>query len=239
MTWRSLTFSSCAILLAALPLAAVDVSGTVQIRDSAKGQTVKRKDFSGAVLSFRAVGSPAPAAPAKHAVMEQRSKTFVPHVLPVVAGTAIDFPNFDPIFHNAFSRFSGQIFDVGLYAPGTSRTVKFVRTGAVRVFCNIHSDMTAVILVLNTPNFAVTGKDGSFHVDLPPGSYDVSVFHERATDETLQRLSQRILVADTPVKLAPISISEAGYLLAPHKNKYGQDYGPPSDDKVIYPGVRN
>ncbi len=239
MTWRSLTFSSLAIALAVSILQAADVSGTVQIRDSRNGKAAKRKDFSGAVISLKPVGQPSPAPPAKHAVMEQRTKTFTPHVLPVVAGTAIDFPNFDPIFHNAFSRFSGQVFDVGLYPPGTSRTVRFTRTGAVRVFCNIHSDMTAVILVLNTQYFTTTVKDGGFHLDVPPGNYDLAVFHERATDEILQGLSQRVVVGGDGIKLAPITISEAGYLLAPHKNKYGQEYGPPPDDKVLYPGVRN
>jgi plastocyanin len=240
MTWRSRTFFEFAILLVALvPLRAAEVSGTVQIRDSRNGQVAKRKDYSGAVISLRPVGLPVPAPPAKHAVIEQRNKTFTPHILPILAGTTVDFPNFDPVFHNAFSRFSGQIFDVGLYPPGTSRSVRFTRTGAVRIFCNIHADMTAVILVLGTSYFAVTNREGGFRLDVPAGSYDLAVFHERATEETLQRLSQRIAVGSEPLKLPGIVISEAGYLLAPHKNKYGLDYGPPPDDKTIYPGARN
>jgi len=171
--------------------------------------------------------------------MLQKNKMFTPHVLPVEAGTIIDFPNADPIFHNAFSSYNGQVFDVGLYPPGTSKSVRFTKTGIVRVFCNIHPSMSAVILVLPTPYFTTTAKDGTFELELPPGSYDVGVFHERATEQTLQTLTQRILVTDTPVRIAPIMVSEAGYLQMPHKNKYGKEYGPPPDDQIVYPGVRN
>jgi hypothetical protein len=96
-----------------------------------------------------------------------------------------------------------------------------------------------VILVLGTPYFIATGKDGSFEMDVPPGSYDLSVFHERATEQTLQGLSQRVLVTGQPQRIQPIMVSEAGYLVTPHKNKYGKDYAPPPDDQVLYPGARN
>lgn len=196
------------------------------------------KDYSGVVISLQAVNQPPAGAPDKHASMLQKNKMFTPHILPVVAGTTIDFPNADPIFHNAFSSYSGQIFDVGLYPPGGSRSVRFQRPGIVRVFCNIHPSMSAVILVLTTPWFAVTPHDGSFHLDVPPGSYDLSVFHERATEESLRSLSRRILVTSDGVRIPPIAVSEAGYLMAPHKNKYGKDYDPSPDDKTFYPGTR-
>ena len=96
--------------------------------------------------------------------MLQKNKVFVP---PVAAGTAVDFPNADPIFHNAFSSYDGQIFDVGLYPPGTTRSVYFRRACFVRVFCKIHAAMSAVILVLPTPYFATTAKDGTFRIDVP------------------------------------------------------------------------
>jgi len=96
-----------------------------------------------------------------------------------------------------------------------------------------------VVLVLGTQYFVTTAKDGTFQLDVPPGSYEVNIFHERSTEQTLQALSQRILVADQPLRIATIVVSEAGYLLSPHKNKYGKDYPPPSDDQIVYPGVRN
>ncbi len=90
--------------------------------------------------------------------MLQKNKMFTPHILPIVAGTAVDFPNSDPIFHNAFSSYDGQIFDVGLYPPGSSKSVRFGRPGVVRVFCNIHPAMSAIILVLQC--IAVFRADG-------------------------------------------------------------------------------
>jgi hypothetical protein len=94
--------------------------------------------------------------------------------------------------------------------------------------------MSALILVLSTPYFTATEKDGSFEIDVPPGAYDLNVFHERATEQTLQQLSRRILVTDKPQRESPIAVSESGYLPAPHKNKYGNDYGAPPDDTVSY-----
>jgi plastocyanin len=233
MTWLSLICSS----LLAVSLQAAAVSGSVELKGSRVAAVTRDKDYSGVVLSLRPVGAPAPAAPAKHATMLQKNKMFTPHILPVVAGTTIDFPNADPIFHNAFSSYSGQVFDVGLYPPGTSRSVRIQRPGLVRVFCNIHPSMSAVILVLATPYFTETARDGSFKLDVPAGTYDLDVFHERATEETLQTLSRRVIVGPDAVHLDKLEISEAGYLMAPHKNKYGKDYDPPPDDRIFYPGA--
>lgn len=224
--------------LLAVSLSAATVSGTVELRESHIDSVSRGKNYAGVVISLRAAGQPAVAVPEKHAIMLQKNKMFTPHILPVLAGTTIDFPNADPIFHNAFSSYSGQIFDVGLYPPKTSRSVRFQRPGIVRVFCNIHPSMSAIILVLETPYFTVTPHDGSFHLDVPPGSYDLSVFHERATEQELQSLSRRIVVTEEGLKLPPIVVSEAGYLMAPHKNKYGKDYDPPPEDKTFYPGSR-
>jgi plastocyanin len=220
----------------ALSARAAMVTGSVSLRDSQVEAVNKHRDFSGVVISLVPVGGPASPAPAKHAVMSQKNKTFSPHILPIPAGTTVDFPNFDPIFHNAFSSYNGQIFDVGLYPPGGSKSVRFTRTGVVRVFCNIHPTMSAVILVLATPWFTATAKNGSFSLDVPPGSYDLSVFHERATEQTLATFNQRIVVTDRNYTPPPIIVSEAGYLVAPHKNKYGKDYTAPPGDQVAYPG---
>src|SRR4030095_11393516 len=109
--------------------------------------------------------------------------------------STVEFPNADPIFHNAFSNFSGQIFDVGLYPPGTSRTVKFRKEGTVRIFCNIHPTMSAVISVLKTPWFDVSASDGSFKIsDVPPGEYMLNVFHERASEMALKKAERRAAV---------------------------------------------
>ena len=89
--------------------------------------------------------------PAAHAQIVQKNKKFSPHILAVTTGTTVDFPNNDPIFHNAFSNFEGKVFDIGLYPPGTSKSVRLDRPGVVRVFCNIHPTMSAIIAVLSTP----------------------------------------------------------------------------------------
>jgi plastocyanin len=234
MIWRSLIFFSFAASGAAATL-----SGTVLLSDSRMEAVNKRKDFSGVVVSARPVNAELSGRPPAHAAMEQKGKMFSPHILPIMAGTTVDFPNFDPIFHSAFSSYSGQIFDVGLYPPGTSRSVRFTKLGVVRVFCNIHPTMSAIILVLNTPWFASTARNGSFEMNVPPGEYELSVFHERATERELAGLSRRIVVSKPAVRVPPITVSEAGYLVAPHKNKYGRDYPPTPDDQVFYPGARH
>jgi plastocyanin len=236
---RSLGAAAALALLALLPasvLWAATVAGAVELRESRIDSVARGKDYSGVVISLHAVNQPAASNAARHVTMLQKDKMFTPHILPILAGTTIDFPNADPIFHNAFSSYSGQIFDVGLYPPGTSRSVRFQRPGIVRVFCNIHPAMSAIILVLATPHFTVTARDGSFHLDVPAGSYDLRVFHERATEQTLDSLSRRIIVGTDGLRVPPISVSEAGYLITPHKNKYGKDYDPPPDDKTLYPG---
>jgi plastocyanin len=238
MIWRSLICFSL-ISLGACTAPGATLSGTVVLRDSRIDAVNKQNDFSGVVVSAQPVSGELPAPPVTHATMQQKGKMFTPHILPVMAGTTVDFPNFDPIFHSAFSIYSGQIFDVGLYPPGTSKSVRLTRPGVLRVFCNIHPTMSAIILVLNTPWFVKTAKNGSFQMNVPPGDYELSVFHERATEEALAGLARRIIVSEQAVRVPPIAVSEAGYLVAPHKNKYGRDYSEPPDDQVYHPGARN
>jgi len=235
MIWRLLICFS----LGALTAAGATLSGRVMLRDSRADAVNKRMDFSGVVVSAQPAGGLSLPQSPVHATMLQKGKMFIPHILPVMSGTTVDFPNSDPIFHNAFSSFSGQIFDVGLYPPGTSRAVRFTRPGVLRVFCNIHPAMSAIILVFNTPWFVTTLKDGSFEMNVPPGEYELSVFHERATERELTSLARRVAVQEPALQVPPISISEAEYLVAPHKNKYGHDYPPSSNDQAVYPGVRN
>ena len=181
---------------------------------------------------------PIPAAAAQHAQMLQKNKTFTPHVLAITVGTMVDFPNRDPIFHNAFSNYNGQIFDIGLYPPGTTKSTAFRREGVVRVFCNIHPTMSAVIVVLKSPYFAVSAKNGAFQIaDVPPGSYRLHVFHERATEQTLEALSRTVEVPADGLQLPAVPVSESGYLQLPHKNKFGKDY-PPVTDSGGYVGTK-
>lgn len=123
-------------------------------------------------------GAPRPAAPL---AVRQEGLSFVPHVLPVVRGSSVEFPNGDPIFHNVFSLSSAASFDLGRYPRGSSKTVRFDTPGVVKVFCHIHSDMSAVILVLDNRFYVSPDHDGRFRIDgIPPGEYRAVAWHERA-----------------------------------------------------------
>lgn len=117
------------------------------------------------------------ARPAGRAVLDQRRETFVPYALPVTVGTTVQFPNNDPIYHNVFSFSKPKRFDLGRYPRGRTKSVRFDRPGIVRVFCEIHSHMSAFILVFSHQYFDATDESGRYRIDgVPPGVYDVSVW---------------------------------------------------------------
>ena len=125
--------------------------------------------------------------------MDQRSETFVPHVLAIVAGTTVDFPNDDHTYHNVFSLSKTKTFDLGRYAAGRSKSVKFDRPGIVRVVCDIHSHMSAFILVFAHRYFALSDSDGSYRLEnVPPGTYTVVAWNESAPLD-----SRRVVVPDS------------------------------------------
>jgi plastocyanin len=237
MTWLSRTcFRS--ILAAALAGEAIaaTVTGSIRLMDSLDANVRRRGDFSGVVVWLEPVGAPAPEVKARTVKVVQKQKRFVPHIVAIPVGSTIEFPNADMIFHNAFSNFSGQPFDVGLYPPGTSQKVRFAREGAVRVFCNIHPTMSAVIVVAPTPYIGMSDRAGQFVIDgVERGQYRLRIYHERSSEETLQKLERRIAVNQLPVETGPIVVSESGYIEIPHKNKYGQDYPPVVEDRAAYP----
>ena len=124
--------------------------------------------------------------------MDQRNEAFVPHLLAITVGTTVDFPNSDRTYHNVFSLSRPRPFDLGRYAAGRSKSITFDRPGIVRVFCDIHSHMSAFILVFAHPFFAVTAGDGTYRIDgIPPGSYTVKVWNE-----VLARQSRTVTVGD-------------------------------------------
>jgi plastocyanin len=233
MIWQSaICFRAFALASLALAVASAGtVSGRVQLVSSHDPNVRRHTDYSGVVVWLEpASGTSVIPAAAARAQMVQKNKTFSPHVLAISVGTVVDFPNYDPIFHNAFSNYNGQVFDLVLYPPGTTRSQSFRREGVVRVFCNIHPTMSAVIVVLKSPYFATSAKNGSFEIaNVPAGSYREHVFHERATEETLEALTRTVEVGDGPLELPEVQISESGYLQVPHKNKFGKDYPPAND----------
>ncbi|MGA2037847.1 MAG: hypothetical protein ABSH42_01115 [Bryobacteraceae bacterium] len=216
---------------------AATLSGRVELVDSRAPAVREHHDYSGVAVWLEPVGAWQPPAPL-HVRMLQKDKMFQPHLLIVTVGSTVDFPNLDPVFHNAFSNYDGQLFDVGLYPPGSTRSIRFSRSGIVRVFCNIHSSMSAVIVVLNTPLFSITKADGRFEIaGVPEGDRDLTFFHERATEAALKSAGRRVSVSGERVSIPTVAISETGYLSIPHKNKYGQDYPPAPDDAGFYPAT--
>jgi plastocyanin len=224
------------LFLAAAVCSAGTLRGHFDIVSSQDAEVRKHSDYSGIVVWLEPLGATPAAAPHKKAEMIQKGKRFIPHILAIEVGTTVDLPNHDPIFHNAFSNYDGQIFDVGLYPPGTSQAVTFHREGIVRIFCNIHPAMSAVVVVVKSPYFSTSTKSGEFTIsNVPSGRYRMHVFHERATQQTLDALARNVEVA-SDLDVGKISVSESGYLILPHKNKYGKDY-PPADGGT-YPGVK-
>jgi plastocyanin len=208
----------------------------VELTDAklAKGQ---KKDDSGVVVWLEPVAGAPPATVPASVTVSHKNKTFVPHVIAIRTGSKVTFPNLDPFFHNAFSNYDGQAFDIGLHPPGSAREVRFTRPGIVRLFCNIHPTMSAVIVVLNTPWFAVSNIKGAYRIaDVPPGEYRLKLFHERALAEVLDKLERQITVSPEETALPAMVISEVGYVAPPHKNKFGKDYPPVIVDQ--YPGKR-
>ncbi|MDX1932186.1 MAG: hypothetical protein SFU56_06250 [Capsulimonadales bacterium] len=136
---------------------------------------------NGAPARFAAVwleGGP-PATPLKNARIDQREKTFVPHVLFVTPGTRVEFPNSDTVFHNVFAFFEAKRFDLGLYPRGTSRGETFQKPGIVAVLCNIHPKMSAFIVVADSRYHDVAAENGRFALaSVPPGKYVLRAWHE-------------------------------------------------------------
>jgi plastocyanin len=115
-----------------------------------------------------------------HAIITQKDEAFVPRVVAITKGSTIDFPNADPFFHNVFSLSRAATFDLGRYPKGESKGRRFPNAGLVKVYCHIHSHMTAAIMVFDHPFFRIPAADGTFTLDdVPAGSYQISAWHER------------------------------------------------------------
>ena len=218
-----------ALLLLPLLCHAASLKGTVRIDGRAS------RSAEGVVVWLVPAQGKAPAPePQVHRVV-QKGKRFIPHVSVIGVGSTVDWPNRDPIFHNAFSNFAGQPFDTGLYPPGGTQKIRFMREGVVRVFCNIHSSMSAIILVVPTPWFTSTGPGGEFLLgNVPPGDYILKVWNERSPEGVLRVAERRVALAGDTT-LDPIAISETGFVAPPpHKNKLGQDYPPEPPSRAGY-----
>ena len=165
----------------------------------------------------------------------QRNKSFDPHILVVPVGSMVEFPNRDPFFHNVFSLFEGKRFDLGLYEAGTSRMVRFDRLGISYIFCNIHPQMSAVVITMATPLYAISNRDGLLSLaGVPYGRYMLHVWSEGMGPENAQPLTREITIAENASSLGVIRVPEATGQRMAHKNKYGREYDEPTPDNSIY-----
>jgi plastocyanin len=123
--------------------------------------------------------------PATTATIVQKDEAFVPRTVAITRGSTVEFPNEDPFFHNVFSLSRGATFDLGRYPKGETRSRTFRTAGLVKVYCHIHSHMSASIMVFDHHLFRIPASDGSFSLgELPPGTYEVSAWHERIGEST-------------------------------------------------------
>jgi plastocyanin len=136
--------------------------------------------------------------PQEHAIMDQKDMTFIPHLMPILVGTTVEFHNSDKVLHNVFSPSKAKKFNLGTYPAGVVKSVVFDKIGLVAILCNLHAEMSAFVLPLKNPYFAVTNKDGKFRIpndkegeamaiakvakmyeNIPPGKYKLLTWHEK------------------------------------------------------------
>jgi plastocyanin len=157
----------------------------------------------------------------------QKNKMFTPHLLVVPVGSSVAFPNADPFFHNVFSLFDGRRFDLGLYEAGSTRSVVFSREGVSYIFCNIHSEMSAVVIALATPYYGVADPQGVFHLSgVPSGDYELHVWIEGQRQSGLDQLTRKVHVTGETEDLGEITAGRPEQ--RQHLNKFGQPYEPDS-----------
>ncbi len=215
------------------------VNGSVQATSDNPRQ--KNPGNAGAVVWLSPVrernASPAvftPSATTKFTLL-QKNKSFIPHVLVIPVGSAVAFPNKDPFFHNVFSMFEGKRFDLGLYESGTSRSLRFERPGVSYLFCNIHPEMSAVIIALDTPYYATSDSGGEISIpNVPAGRYMLHVWREGVPPTTLKGLSRPVVISSDSTSLGKLALPNVPSTPLAHKNKYGRDYENPNPPGQIY-----
>jgi len=193
------------------------------------------KDFSKAVVWLTPLGiSVEPPRQTTIPQLVQKNKSFQPSLLVIPAGGKVEFPNRDPFFHNVFSLFEGKRFDLGLYESGTTRFVEFDKPGVSFIFCNIHAEMSAVVIAVAAPYYAISDAHGELSIpDVPPGRYQLQVFHAGVAPDALRAMTKEVTIAPGQTTLGNFTLAESDVSVA-HKNKYGHDYDRPQPDSPAY-----
>lgn len=216
---QKIIFSIC---LACLPFIAnaASYSGTVSINE--KGKKGLASEYSDTIVYF-VPDSPLETGgqtPLQDKEMVMEKKAFSPRVLPIQKGTTVSFPNFDPILHNAFSTSAKNKFDLGLYSGGDEKRQLFDKSGLVRIYCNVHHNMVAYVLVFDNPFYTKINTDGSFVLNNLPDNYSGSVFvwHPRS------KVIKKHITAEEHQESESFQISLTKRKIPAHKNKLGKSY---------------
>ncbi|MGH9321261.1 MAG: hypothetical protein ACRD21_16280 [Vicinamibacteria bacterium] len=206
-----------AVLLFAGAASAAPVSGKVEILE--KGN-VKRAVVRNVLVYLEGIKTEIPASIRERPVsIASREKTFEPHVQVVPVKGSVSFPNHDDIMHNVFSLTKGNRFDLGLYKSGAKKDFAFANAGLVRIYCNIHPQMSAFLLVRDNPYYVWTTPDGGFRIDgVPPGNYTLRAWHEEGD------AAQPVSITESGASGLLVQIDASGYAKRPHMNKFGKPY---------------
>jgi plastocyanin len=201
-------------LLAAPPTSAGTLRGRVAVVEK-DGRPAK--DAADAVVW---VEGPKTRPRPSSATIAMKGKAFVPRVAVVPMGGSVEFPNQDSIFHNVFSVSGENRFDLNLYKKPKSASKLFEHPGVVRIYCNIHPQMSGFVIVRDNPYWARVGADGSFAIpDVPAGTWVVKGWHERSGES-----AQTLQVPEAGAVSVSLTLDASKFKRAPHKNKFGKDY---------------
>ena len=234
MSQRKSLIAIASVLCAFAQAQDIRVSARVKVIDNHLSSDALHADNVVVWLTPIGVEPVAKLVPRQPLVLAQNHKRFQPHLLVVPVGAVVQFPNRDPFFHNVFSLFEGKRFDLGLYEAGTTRNVSFDRPGISFIFCNIHAEMSAIVVALDTPYYSVSNRKGEIEIPrVPPGHYTLKVWAETALPENLNALIREVTISDSSASLGLLEIP-AGMVSSAHKNKFGVDYEPPAPDSPGY-----
>ncbi len=192
------------------------VSGKLVVLDKGNKPAT---DVGQAVVWLQAT-RPVPAAPATAQIVTS-DKEFRPRVVVVSVGSTVTFPNSDPFDHNVFSLSEEGPFDLGLYSRGNAKSVQFKRPGIIRVYCNVHAQMSAFVVVRDSPYYTQPGSDGAFSIpSVAPGDYTLHAWQERAAEFP----PRPVQVAASGLSGLELQLDARGYKFVQHLNKFGQPY---------------
>jgi plastocyanin len=179
----------------------------------------KQSEHVGQAVVWLSATRPVSMPPAK-AEINTADKQFSPHVIVVPVGSSVSFPNHDPFNHNVFSLSEENPFDLGLYGRGETPAVRFAKPEIVRVYCNVHSQMSALVVVRDNPWYGQPSSDGSFTIEaVPPGRYTLHAWHERSPP-----IERELVVPESGVSDLELELDARGYKFKPHLNKFGRPY---------------